>query len=195
MTIQHTANYGIAYMDKSTPLTQLDQVTQQIAESLDAAMGKAGYVPPDATTFAALAAQVTALQARLDGAAWVDDYSSAAQVNFTSTEQTLISKAVTVPAGQSVELEFDAPIAVGGGASNAYVILHINGAVVETGYLSTPSGGTGMGFPAMVVRGGWKNSGTSAASVTIAVTYYYSNGSAYVSGSAGGNVKVRHRVI
>lgn len=62
MTIQHTTNFGIAYADSSTALTDLGTVTQQIANSLDAAMGRAGYTPPDSTSFAALSARVGALE-------------------------------------------------------------------------------------------------------------------------------------
>lgn len=65
MTIQHTTNYGIAYADEQTPLVQLAAVTQEVAESLDGAMGRAGYTPPDATSFAALAARVTAAEGKL----------------------------------------------------------------------------------------------------------------------------------
>lgn len=59
MTIQHTPNYGIAYLDESTPLRELAEATRQTAVSLDAAMGRAGYTPPDASSFAALAAAVS----------------------------------------------------------------------------------------------------------------------------------------
>jgi hypothetical protein len=62
VAIQYTTNYHIAYMDDQTALADLDTVTQQVAQSLDTAMGQAGYTPPDATTFAALAARVTALE-------------------------------------------------------------------------------------------------------------------------------------
>jgi hypothetical protein len=65
MGIQYTASYGVAYMDGSTPLADLDDVTRQVAESLDAAMGRAGYSPPDATTFAALVARMVTAEAKL----------------------------------------------------------------------------------------------------------------------------------
>lgn len=53
MTIQYTANYHLAYADAQSALSDLSTVTQQVATSLDAAMGRAGYTPPDATSFAA----------------------------------------------------------------------------------------------------------------------------------------------
>jgi len=59
VTIQYTPNYHIAYADDQTALKDLGLVTQQVAASLDAAMGKAGYTPPDATTFADLVARQT----------------------------------------------------------------------------------------------------------------------------------------
>lgn len=61
MTLLYTPNYHIGYLAPSTPLVELATATQQNAESLDAAMGRAGYTPPDASTFAALAARVAAL--------------------------------------------------------------------------------------------------------------------------------------
>lgn len=59
--MQYTPNFHLAYLDASTPLVQLADASQQVAQSLDAAMGRAGYVPPDTTTFAALAARVAKL--------------------------------------------------------------------------------------------------------------------------------------
>jgi hypothetical protein len=63
VTIQHTTNYGLAYCDDGTALKDLAEVTRQVAVTVDAAMGRAGYTPTDATTFAALAARVAALEA------------------------------------------------------------------------------------------------------------------------------------
>lgn len=65
MAIQYTTNYHLAYSDDQTALVDLATVTQQVAASLDAAMGRAGYTPPDATTFAALTARVTAVEGRV----------------------------------------------------------------------------------------------------------------------------------
>lgn len=62
MGIQYTTNFGVAYMDDLTPLTDLDTVTQQVAQNLDSAMGRAGYSPPDSSTFASLVARVAALE-------------------------------------------------------------------------------------------------------------------------------------
>lgn len=59
MGVQYTPNFHIAYLDAATPLADLDTVTQQVATSLDAAMGRAGYTPPDSSSFAA---EVTARQ-------------------------------------------------------------------------------------------------------------------------------------
>lgn len=65
MAVQYTTNYHIAYMDDQTALTDLDVVTQAIATSLDDAMGRAGYTPPDATSFAAEVAARVALAGRV----------------------------------------------------------------------------------------------------------------------------------
>jgi hypothetical protein len=65
VTLHYTTNYGIAYLGTETPLKDLATSTQQAAESLDAAMGRAGYVPPDATTFAALNAKVNTDSGRI----------------------------------------------------------------------------------------------------------------------------------
>lgn len=66
MGIQYTENYQIPFMDDATSLNELDTLTRDLAYKLDAAMGKAGYVPPDATTFAALSSKVTQVKADLD---------------------------------------------------------------------------------------------------------------------------------
>lgn len=63
MTIHHTTNYGIAWADDLLPLRQVAAVTQQAAETIDAALGRGGIAPPDATTQAELAARITALEA------------------------------------------------------------------------------------------------------------------------------------
>lgn len=60
MGIAYTTNFHVPYMDPSTPFADVQLVTQQLAQLLDAAMGRAGYTPPDATSFAA---EVTARQA------------------------------------------------------------------------------------------------------------------------------------
>jgi hypothetical protein len=114
MGIQYTTNYGIAYLDDLTPLTDLDTVTQQVALSLDGAMGRAGYTPPDATTFAALAARVTALEAKKqvrDAGRAAANFANVAVVTGTVTFATAISPAPTVlvmtpelPAGSNVDL-------------------------------------------------------------------------------------------
>lgn len=57
MGILYTTNYHVPYMDPATPFADVQVVTQQLAQLLDAAMGKAGYTPPDATTFADLSAR------------------------------------------------------------------------------------------------------------------------------------------
>lgn len=62
MPIQYTPNYRMPYLDDLTPLRQLADTSRQIAEGFDAAMGRAGYSPPDATTFATLNARVSAMQ-------------------------------------------------------------------------------------------------------------------------------------
>lgn len=62
MTIHTTTNYGIAYADTDTALGDYPTVTQQVANTLDAALGRGGIAPPDATTQAQLAARATALE-------------------------------------------------------------------------------------------------------------------------------------
>lgn len=56
MTILHTTNYGVAYIDGVTPLSQLAQVSQEVAQTVDAALGRGGVAPVDATSLAAEAA-------------------------------------------------------------------------------------------------------------------------------------------
>lgn len=65
MTLHYTTGHGIAYLDKDTPLKQLADVTQAVAQSLDDAMSRAGYTPPDATTFTALNTKVNDNTTRL----------------------------------------------------------------------------------------------------------------------------------
>lgn len=62
MTTLHTPNYGIAYIDTTTTLDQLAQASQDAATTIDAALGRGGIAPPDATTQAQLAARITALE-------------------------------------------------------------------------------------------------------------------------------------
>lgn len=79
MTILHTTNYGIAYIDAQTSLSQLADASQQTAQTLDAALGHGGVAPFDVTS---LAAEVAARQAAdtalggritvLEPGGWVD---------------------------------------------------------------------------------------------------------------------------
>jgi hypothetical protein len=64
VTIHTTTNYGIAYVDTDTALVDLAAATQQAAATIDAALGRGGIAPPDATTQAQLAARVTAVEGR-----------------------------------------------------------------------------------------------------------------------------------
>lgn len=66
MTILHTTNYGLAYCDDMTAIADLATVTQEIAETLDEQLGLTGFTPPDATSFAELAARVTAVETDVD---------------------------------------------------------------------------------------------------------------------------------
>lgn len=60
--LAYTPNYHIGYLTDATPLIELAAATKQNADALDAAMGRAGYTPPDATSFAALAARVAVVE-------------------------------------------------------------------------------------------------------------------------------------
>jgi hypothetical protein len=62
VAIQHTTNYGVAYIDAQTSLDQLAAASLEVAQSLDAAMGRAGYSPPDASTFASAVARIGTLE-------------------------------------------------------------------------------------------------------------------------------------
>lgn len=65
MTILHTANYNLPYCDAQTALADLADVTQEMAEAIDEQLGLFGYTPPDATTFAALAARTTTAEGKV----------------------------------------------------------------------------------------------------------------------------------
>jgi hypothetical protein len=67
MTILRTTNYSIAYADADTALGDYPSVTQQVAQTLDAALGRGGIAPPDATTQAQLAARITTNEAAVTG--------------------------------------------------------------------------------------------------------------------------------
>jgi hypothetical protein len=79
MTILHTTNYGIAYIDAQTPLSQLADASQQAAQTIDTALGHGGVAPFDVTS---LAAEVAARQSAdtalgnrvtvLEPGAWTD---------------------------------------------------------------------------------------------------------------------------
>lgn len=66
MTILTTPNYALPYCDDQTALRDLATVTQQLAEQLDEQLGLGGFTPADATSFAALAARVTAAESDID---------------------------------------------------------------------------------------------------------------------------------
>lgn len=63
MTIHTTPNYGLAYCDSDTALKDLATASQQLAQTVDTALGHGGVAPYDVTS---LAAEVGARQA-LDG--------------------------------------------------------------------------------------------------------------------------------
>ena len=67
MTIHTTANYHIAYCDSDTALTDLADATFQAATTVDAALGRGGIAPPDATSLAAETAQRQAADTALSG--------------------------------------------------------------------------------------------------------------------------------
>lgn len=73
-SIHYTTNYGIAYADVDLPAVALADVSYEVATTLDAALGRGGIAPPDATTQAQLAARITALEAERVEAdrLWVD---------------------------------------------------------------------------------------------------------------------------
>lgn len=60
-----TKNYGIAYCDDTTALKDLATVTQQVATTLDAALGRGGVAPVDASSLAAEVSARTAADTAL----------------------------------------------------------------------------------------------------------------------------------
>lgn len=99
MTILHTPNYGVAYIDGVTPLDQLANVSQQVAQTVDAALGRGGIAPPDATTQAQLAARTTTLET--NQAALVTNPPRAVLAPHPTTGQTLGNNAYTTLNWQS----------------------------------------------------------------------------------------------
>lgn len=70
MTIHTTTNYGLAYIDADTSLDQLAAASQQMAQTIDTALGHSGVAPYDVTSLAAetgarvaLGTRVSALEA------------------------------------------------------------------------------------------------------------------------------------
>lgn len=103
MTILYTTNYHLPYMDALTALTDLDVITREIAETLDAAMGQAGYTPPDATTFAALAARVTAIETKVNAVPPLlraGHTSATAQTTSSGVWTTVLLQTTTAAAGE-----------------------------------------------------------------------------------------------
>jgi hypothetical protein len=116
MTIQYTTNYHVAYADAQTALLDLATVTQQVAQSLDDAMGRAGYTPPDASSFAAEVAariavgnRVTTLEGDKTGTTtWVAAYSAAASTQVAITDGTTTEQRIT-----AAQLNFGVPLTAG----------------------------------------------------------------------------------
>jgi hypothetical protein len=65
MTVFRTPIYGIAYYDDLQPLTDLDQVSQEVATTLETALARGGVAPPAAQDLVALAGRVTSLEQRV----------------------------------------------------------------------------------------------------------------------------------
>lgn len=167
MTIQYTTNYGIAWADDQTALKDLGVVTQQVAASLDAAMGRAGYVPPDATTFAALNAKVNALQARIDAAYWQNIFNATTYsypLTGTPTAMTSLSSTIAVPAGQMLEVEFSAPDVTTSASADSWFQLKIGSTtIVDSAHFKT-------GTAPLRLRGSYRNTGTTSAAQAVSVT-------------------------
>ena len=109
MTIHYTTNFGVAYADDQTALVDLAAVTQAIAVNLDAAMGRAGYTPPDSSSFAALSATVTANGSRLttveNKLAAVTPYARIGGATSGTTTQSLATGQYTTLLLNSIEEE------------------------------------------------------------------------------------------
>lgn len=114
-----TPLYGIAYADTATALGDYPAVTQQAAQTIDAALARGGVVPPaagdltaEAGTRAAADAALDVRVARLEGA-WV-----AATTTTTFTQLATNAGAVitgmtltipSIPAGHQAEIELAVP--------------------------------------------------------------------------------------
>jgi hypothetical protein len=141
MTMHQTTNYGIAYADADTPLGDYPAVTQAVAAALDTAMGRAGYTPPDASSFAAEVAARVALAGRvtvLEANSWTDvlastSYSQSLPVSATFTALTgFTTGPVTIPAGRTLEVELALP-SVGTLASSTVDVQLFDGTSVLDG--------------------------------------------------------------
>lgn len=128
---------------------------------------------------------------------WVtllDNSSYSASIPVTGTPTTLPSTSYTspvVPVGKTLEVEFHAPYWSAASATNAYLRMVLNGAVVTGGDISTATG-TGFHFPT-TLSGSVSGAG---ATVSILMQAWASSGASDVGGSptSGVGVRMRYRI-
>jgi len=145
VTIQYTTNYQIAYADQQTALEDLATVTQQVAQSLDTAMGKAGYTPPDATDFAALSARVSNIATAVGKAPiiYTDTGVGSSSVNGAAATPTVVHASRTIDPVALFGAGFGALVRV----DAIFMLDYVSGAAAQW-YLYLQNGAT----PAEVTR-------------------------------------------
>lgn len=97
MTTHTTPNYGIAYVDADTALVDLATASQQAAQTIDAALGRGGIAPVDATSLATEAATRRDADTALDGRATSLEASRTAVEGAWTTYTPTWTVAGTVP--------------------------------------------------------------------------------------------------
>jgi hypothetical protein len=147
MTLYTTPIYGIAWTDDEAPLVDLAAVSQDVAETLEAALALGGIAPPEAQDLIALTGRVVALEAPRPRAFL---HQSTAQTGLLTGWQTITLQAetidthaghapgaagYTVPAGQGGDYEVDGGVAFLGMATglDCKVRVVVGGAVVPAG--------------------------------------------------------------
>lgn len=111
MTVHYTTNYRIAYIDDDSALADLIDASKQAASTTDAALGRGGIAPPDATTQAQLAARITALEGHSYAYGLVarNNVTAGPTTDGTATEQRMtgtINTAVVLTAGRAYRVRF-----------------------------------------------------------------------------------------
>lgn len=145
MTILYTTNYGVAYCDSSTALRDVATVTAQAAATIDAALGRGGIAPVDATDLASEAATRAAADTALSGrvtaveaTAWVAPTLNAGYANLTPTATYYPFRYRKI----NGELELSGTMA--GAAAGVFVTLPTGFRPAKTVQIACSSGATGV---------------------------------------------------